>query len=49
MPKLLAGHDHGWDAVRYALAPKIKRSGLTAADLYGQHGLAASLMHSEGA
>jgi phage terminase large subunit len=26
MPQLVDGHDHGWDAVRYALAPKIKRT-----------------------
>jgi len=35
LPKLLAGHDHGWDAVRYALAPKIKRMGPSWGSLYG--------------
>lgn len=39
MPKLVPGNDHGWDAVRYALAPKIKRGGLSPSDLYGSGGV----------
>lgn len=39
LPKLVPGNDHGWDGVRYALAPKIKRGGMSPADLYGDGGL----------
>lgn len=35
MPQLVSGNEHGWDAVRYALATKIRRGPLSPAEFYG--------------